>query len=113
MPTMYGPDFHDKHPNAHLVVAEYERDQAIPETDPTRLELLMRLAKAIGVTGDHTMIDNAADAVIRVSFATADDAAEFAYAVQAKPSANDPGQASKTTFVYDRATYDKFRRALV
>jgi hypothetical protein len=48
-----------------------------------------------------------------VSFATAEDASGFAYAVQAKPSNSDPGQASKSAFDYDRAAYDKIRRALV
>jgi len=120
MATMSGPDFHDKHPHPHLVIGEYDRAWVInPETEQTRLGLLMRLAKAIDVTGDYTMTDKVADGVIQVSFATAEDAAGFAYAVQAKPvasatlSTSDPGQASKSAFDYDRAAYDKIRRALV
>jgi hypothetical protein len=114
MATMSGTDFHNKHPHAHLVIGEYDRAWVInPKTEQTRLGLLMRLAKAIDVTGDYTMTDKVADGVIQVSFATAEDASGFAYAVQAKPSTSDPGQASKTAFDYDRAAYDKIRRALV
>jgi hypothetical protein len=111
---MSGPDFRDKHPHAHLVIGEYDTAWVInPETEQTRVGLLMRLAKAIDVTGDYTMSDEVADGIIQVSFATAEDAAGFSYAVQAKPSASDSGQASKTAFDYDRVAYDKIRRALV
>ena len=114
MATMSGPEFHDKHPHAHLVIGEYDSAWVInPETEQTRLGLLMRLAKAIDVTGDYTMTDKEADGVVQVSFATAEDASGFAYAVQAKPSASEPGQASKSAFAYDRVAYDKIRRALV
>src|SRR5260370_1017430 len=76
MATMSGPDFRDKHPHAHLVIGEYDRAWVInPETEQTRLGLLMRLAKAIDVTGDYTMTDKVADGVIPVSFATAEEAA--------------------------------------
>ena len=85
MATMSGPDFHDKHPRAHLVIGEYDSAWMInPETEQTRLGLLMRLAKAIDVTGDYTMADKVADGVIQASFATAEDASGFSYAVQAR-----------------------------
>ena len=112
MPTMHGPEFHDRHPRAHLIVAEYDRDHVLPKDAPTRLALLMKLAAALGTTSDYTGIDKADDAEVLMAFETDDDAKRFASAILARRTTGDAGWATKATFVYDRKAYNTIRKAL-
>jgi hypothetical protein len=95
-------DFAEKHPNAHLVLAEYDSGEVIPEGEPTRLQVLMRLVNALDLPGEYSGIDKRVDGAVRIYFAKKRAAKKFADAVLAKPILREPGWASQSAFAYDR-----------
>jgi hypothetical protein len=95
-------DFAEKYPNAHLVLAEYDSEEVIPEGEPTRLQVLMRLVNALDLPGEYSGMDKRADSAVRLYFAKKRAARKFAGAVLAKPMLREPGWASQAAFAFDQ-----------
>ncbi len=100
-------DFAEKHPNAHLVLAEYDSREVIPEGEPTRLQVLMRLVNALALPGEYSGMDKRADGAVRLFFAKKRAAKRFADAVFAKATVKEPGWASQSAFAYDQGVRKK------
>src|SRR5471032_3147821 len=102
MPTMSPWNFHEKHPNAHLVLAKYDTQEVIHEGEPTRLQVLMRLVNALDLPGEYSGMDKRTDGAVCLYFAKKRAAKKFAGAVLANAIVREPGWASQSAFAYDR-----------
>jgi hypothetical protein len=106
------PKFLDKHARPHVVFGDYDLSAKKP-TDPTRLQLALRLINALGVTGDYSGVDDTHDGTVEAWFSEASDAQRFADAIPAKGiGGRSPGYRSQRAFSYDARCYAKIQKAL-
>jgi hypothetical protein len=111
MPAKDLHQFWETHPRPHAVFGDYDATQ-IKLKDPTRLQVAMRLIKALQLTGDFSGKDDAESGVLELWFADEADAKLYAQGVQAKTTGRKPGYASQRAYNFDARVYVKIAKAL-
>ncbi len=103
--------FGQKHAKAHLVFGEYDNTQA-PLKNPTRVRVISRLIKRLGLKGDWSGIDLRDEGRYELHLSDEDDAERVGEALQAKKNGKFPGWASQRGFQYDAKTWAKIQQVL-
>jgi hypothetical protein len=106
MPQMTWERFNDAHYRPNLVIAKLQG----PETVEESAEILARLAEALPLKGNYSLIT--ATGSIHAAFELDMDAAHFAKAVRAQPTERGSEWASRSSFVMDKTARNAITSAL-
>jgi hypothetical protein len=85
--------FFDLHPRPYVVFGDYDASKPKP-MKPARLQLALKLIKAIGIRADCSGADDAKKGTVELWFSEEDDARRFADAVLAGVSSRKRGYGS-------------------
>ena len=112
MGALSRPTFFDKYPRPFAVFGDYDTSKSRP-SEPTRLQLALKLVKALGMAGDYSGADDTKEGTVELWFSEEFDAKRFADATLAKKgTGRKPGYQSQRSFSYDARCYSMIQKAL-